>query len=312
MIFPHCDVQMYNMIIFHPGSCFISNIGVFFGLFLGPIMAIVLFNFVIFVLVIRVLIKHSRRKIVDVKDSKKYKATLKTLISVMGVMLMFGLTWLFGAFTVQGASIAFQWLFVIFNSFQGFFLFVFFCVIGKDARQEWIELLSCGKKRKLNKGLPSTSKSGTFRRSRNSTKGTSETYITSRGGRSRTILRATGFNNDSFDNGSVADTKESIELGTTAASAGTVDTNLPRLVEEEETDLAVSNGLVDTTGEGSQANLIVEPKPEPEDIQVPPHVLMRFRPSVSHSAAVVDDGLSDTEKDVELTQLTIVSDLDAL
>ena len=108
-----------------------------------------IFNTVIFVLVIRVLVKHSRRKLVDAKSDadrkKNIRVTIKTFISIVSVMFMFGLTWVFGAFTIAGASIVFQWLFVIFNSLQGFFLFFFFCVISKDARQGWIQVLSCGK-----------------------------------------------------------------------------------------------------------------------------------------------------------------------
>ena len=70
-------------------------------------------------------------------------------MSIASVMFLFGLTWLFGALTVTGfgdskASTAFQVLFVILNAFQGFFIFLFFCVFSKDARDSWLELLSCG------------------------------------------------------------------------------------------------------------------------------------------------------------------------
>ena len=74
--------------------------------------------------------------------------TLK--IRMASVMSLFGLTWLFGALTVTGfgsaaASTAFQILFVLLNAFQGFFIFLFFCVLSKDARESWLELLSCGR-----------------------------------------------------------------------------------------------------------------------------------------------------------------------
>ena len=62
-------------------------------------------------------------------------------------MFLFGLTWFFGALTVTGfgdarASTAFQVLFVIFNAFQGFFIFLFLCVLSKDARESWLNLVS--------------------------------------------------------------------------------------------------------------------------------------------------------------------------
>ena len=48
---------------YHPSSCFISDAAVFFGTVLGPIFAILLFNGVIFVVVIGVLIRHSQIKV---------------------------------------------------------------------------------------------------------------------------------------------------------------------------------------------------------------------------------------------------------
>ena len=133
-----------------PSSCFISDPAVFFAAFLGPIFAILLFNVVMFVLVIGVLIKHSRNTLGRSKDQMNKKTTIRLLISIAGVMFLFGLTWLFGALTVagfggSGASTAFQILFVIFNAFQGFFIFLFLCVFSKDARESWLEVFTCGR-----------------------------------------------------------------------------------------------------------------------------------------------------------------------
>ena len=59
-------------------------------------------------------------------------------------MSLFGLTWIFGALTISGASLPFQILFVVFNGFQGFFIFLFLCVFSTDARELWKESLSSG------------------------------------------------------------------------------------------------------------------------------------------------------------------------
>ena len=118
-----------------------------FGAFLGPILAILLFNSVIFVLVIRVLIQHSLKKQHGKKVDKKNTENVKRLlISIFGIMFLFGLTWVFGALTISDASTAFQFLFAIFNSLQGFFIFVFFCVLGKEARELWLQFLCRGHK----------------------------------------------------------------------------------------------------------------------------------------------------------------------
>ena len=62
-------------------------------------------------------------------------------------MFLFGLTWLFAilTFSVNGLRETFQILFTVFNSFQGFFIFLFFCVFNKEAVESWKELLSCRK-----------------------------------------------------------------------------------------------------------------------------------------------------------------------
>lgn len=68
-------------------------------------------------------------------------------------MFLFGLTWLFAALTVniggnQALRLTFQALFVITASFQGFFIFLFFCVLKKEARKAWKDFLLCGKYKK--------------------------------------------------------------------------------------------------------------------------------------------------------------------
>ena len=142
--------QLNNLCTHFSSSCFIDDPAVFFGAFLGPIFAILIVNVVMFVLVIGVLIRHTRSKLVRTKKQMKKKTTIRLIIGIAGIMFLFGLTWLFGALTVTGfgsatASTAFQVLFVICNAFQGFFIFLFFCVFNKDARDLWIELLSCGR-----------------------------------------------------------------------------------------------------------------------------------------------------------------------
>ena len=97
------------------------------------------FNAVIFVCVIFVLIKH-------VRSSAKLKNTtisknemIRLTFSIGGVMLLFGLTWMFAilTFNVSGLREVFQILFAIFNTFQGLYVFLFICVMSSDVRDEW-------------------------------------------------------------------------------------------------------------------------------------------------------------------------------
>ena len=63
-------------------------------------------------------------------------------------MAIFGLTWVFGGLTVQGSRDSpFEFLFVIFNSLQGFFIFLFFVVLAKETRELWLQTCGCKKQK---------------------------------------------------------------------------------------------------------------------------------------------------------------------
>ena len=117
----------------------------FFGAFLGPILAVLLFNLIIFVMVVTVLLRHTRNTMGRMKEQMNRKTTIRLLISITGIVFLFGLTWVFGALTISDASLPFQIIFVVSNGFQGFFIFLFFCVFSKDARELWVEFLTCGR-----------------------------------------------------------------------------------------------------------------------------------------------------------------------
>ena len=127
----------FQFLLFSPiYSCFISNVGVFFGAFLGPILLVLAFNMVIFIIVIVVLVRHLCKRS---KEHNKKAGNLKLMANITGVAFLFGLTWLFGALTVVNADQAFQILFTLVNSFQGFLIFIFFCVLNSDVRLAWAQ-----------------------------------------------------------------------------------------------------------------------------------------------------------------------------
>lgn len=121
----------------------------FWVAFLGPIFAIILFNVVVYIVVIAILIKHTRGSLARKKETLNKKTTIRLIMSISGVMFLFGLTWLFGALTItdsaQGLRLTFSALFTVFTSLQGFFIFLFFCVFSQEARELWKETLSCGR-----------------------------------------------------------------------------------------------------------------------------------------------------------------------
>ena len=232
-----------TIIIFVPSSsCFISHIGVFFGVFMGPILLMVVFNLIVFIMILRILIRHSYLKLKKTKQDRKVKGIVKTLISLFSITAMFGLQWLFGALTIADASLAFQWLFVIFCTLQGFFLFFFFVIVGEDARDEWLKLINIGKKRRsvFSQSLFST----------RSSKGNTNTLSSS--------LSQEG-----------CYTRQNVILNTPVNSLSpkmsTVDEPIYRVIETESTFM-VNQHVANGEGESG------ERKGSP-DIQVPPDIL---------------------------------------
>ena len=54
-----------------------------------------------------------------------------------GVVLfpLLGITWLFGILALDTKTIVFQYFFAILNSLQGFFIFIFHCLLNSEVRK---------------------------------------------------------------------------------------------------------------------------------------------------------------------------------
>ena len=70
-----------------------------------------------------------------------------TMLNIIAVSLLFGMTWVFGALTVQKQHELFEFLFVVSNSLQGFYVFIFFVVLAKETRELWLDTCGCRKKK---------------------------------------------------------------------------------------------------------------------------------------------------------------------
>ena len=98
-----------------------------------------------------ILIRHTKNTSKR-KDSLSPATVARLVASIIGIMSLLGMMWLFAALTFQFGDDQtvrniFQTLFTLSASFQGFFVFVFFCLLNKVARELWKELLCCGKYR---------------------------------------------------------------------------------------------------------------------------------------------------------------------
>jgi len=213
-------------------------------------------------MVARVLIKHSKKKIMDAKEEKDRKklisSTVKTLVSVVSVMLMFGLTWVFGALNISEAALVFRWLFVIFATSQGFMLFIFFCVIGENARQEWKKLLTCYRYTPNKKGPLPSGISYTGKVTRSTT--TKDTSLVSRGAQSRTMRIAAG----------LTPNVKRRELNTSEIPLE-MDEFSPDFVKKElSPDISATDNFI-------ISNVHAKDNNEVHDTQLPPQILFRLR-----------------------------------
>ena len=141
---------VYYTCIFLIYSCFLSHVGAFWGAFLAPIIAIILFNVVLFVCICVVVVRAIKRKIAE-SELTLHKAIFRAAFNICGLMFLFGLTWLFAilTFSVSGVRETFQLLFTISNSLQGAFIFLFTCVFSSDVREWWRSIFKSRKGTKL-------------------------------------------------------------------------------------------------------------------------------------------------------------------
>ncbi|XP_038077215.1 adhesion G-protein coupled receptor G6-like [Patiria miniata] len=114
-----------------PGNAF------YFGLLL-PIGLVLLFNFVIFALVMRTLT--CQAKYMGSKSTRQQ--TVQRLQNAVAISLLLGLTWIFGLMSaIKASTFAFQLLFAICNSAQGLLIFLLFCARQREIREAWLPFL---------------------------------------------------------------------------------------------------------------------------------------------------------------------------
>ena len=85
-----------------------------------------------FVLILRSLIKSSSTITSTKKTSGVEQARRGVAISVY-----LGLTWIAGFLAIGDVKLVFQYLFFIFNSLQGFLIFLFYCVLSTEVREKY-------------------------------------------------------------------------------------------------------------------------------------------------------------------------------
>ncbi|XP_010146150.1 PREDICTED: G-protein coupled receptor 64-like, partial [Eurypyga helias] len=118
--------------------CWIKNRIVFYVTAVGYFCLIFLINISMFIVVLIQLCRIKKKK----QLGAQRKTSIQDLRSVAGLTFLLGITWGFAFFTVNEV---FTYLFTIFNTLQGFFIFIFYCVTKENVRKQWRRYLCCGK-----------------------------------------------------------------------------------------------------------------------------------------------------------------------
>ncbi|XP_066910547.1 adhesion G protein-coupled receptor L4-like [Clytia hemisphaerica] len=100
-----------------------------------PIACIILFNLIVFIMVMRKVHGHfkTRASFQQNEDKQMWKRAKAT----MACMVLLGLTWSFGFMAVGDLRAPLQWLFCITNTLQGVFVFVFYVLLNDEVRKAW-------------------------------------------------------------------------------------------------------------------------------------------------------------------------------
>ncbi|RWS17062.1 G-protein coupled receptor protein-like protein [Dinothrombium tinctorium] len=144
--------------------CWLRTDNYFVLSFVGPVVAILMANLVFLSLALCVIWKHISTSVISVTKPNKDENKIKSirfcyLISyskafknqlirrlwlrgALGLVFLLGMTWTFGVLYLNQETIAMAYLFTIFNSFQGLFIFIFHCFQNEKVRKEYSKVLN--------------------------------------------------------------------------------------------------------------------------------------------------------------------------
>ncbi|XP_069175729.1 uncharacterized protein [Procambarus clarkii] len=107
--------------------------------FLPPLVATMTANLIIFSMIIHGAVCGRARVTSTMPERTLFMNQFRMAVSVF---FLLGFTWIFGLLAVSHARTVFSYLFCIFNTLQGFFLFVFHVFRERSARKYWKDFLS--------------------------------------------------------------------------------------------------------------------------------------------------------------------------
>ncbi|XP_037830105.1 adhesion G protein-coupled receptor L2 isoform X26 [Kryptolebias marmoratus] len=164
-------------------ACWLSVDNHFIWSFIGPVTFIIMLNLIFLVITMYKMVKHSTTLKPDssrLENINNYRVCdgyyntdlpgyednkhfIKSwVMGAFALLCLLGLTWSFGLFFISEASIVMAYLFTIFNTFQGMFIFIFHCLLQKKVRKEYSK---CFRHTYCCRGLPTENSHGSTKTS---------------------------------------------------------------------------------------------------------------------------------------------------
>ncbi|XP_018412715.1 PREDICTED: G-protein coupled receptor 126 [Nanorana parkeri] len=123
--------------------CWINDNTVFYVTCVAYFAIIFLMNVAMFIVVmVQICGRNGKRTNRSIREE-----LLRNMRSVVSLTFLLGMTWGFAFFAWGEVTVAFLYLFTIFNSLQGLFIFVFHCALKENVQKQWRRHLCCGKLR---------------------------------------------------------------------------------------------------------------------------------------------------------------------
>ncbi|XP_050779460.1 adhesion G-protein coupled receptor D1 isoform X2 [Gopherus flavomarginatus] len=113
------------------GNCWLSLKNGAIWAFVAPALFVIVVNVGILIAVTRVISRISADNYKVHGDANAFKLTAKAVAVLLPIL---GSSWIFGVLAVNDHAMVFQYMFAIFNSLQGFFIFLFHCLLNSEVR----------------------------------------------------------------------------------------------------------------------------------------------------------------------------------
>ncbi|XP_051944331.1 adhesion G protein-coupled receptor L2-like isoform X4 [Hippocampus zosterae] len=117
-----------------PRACWLRADNHFIWSFIGPVTFVIVVNVIFLVVTMSKMVKHSTSM---KPDSSRLGGIRSWVLGAFALLCLLGLTWSFGLFFLNESSVVMAYLFTIFNTLQGMFIFIFHCLLQKKVRKEY-------------------------------------------------------------------------------------------------------------------------------------------------------------------------------